>query len=423
MTARRWFAPLVAAVAVVALFAALVGWLNVRGDADAAGAESSVPVTPELVARGAYLARAGNCAGCHTARGGADYAGGRSIVTPFGTVVAGNLTPDVATGIGAWSPGDFWRALHNGRSKDGRLLYPAFPYPNTTLVTRADSDALHAWLRTLPAVVQARPAHALRFPFDRQIALAVWRALFFRPGVFTPDPQRDAAWNRGAYLVRGLGHCEACHAGRNVLGATSGEFELGGGPMPLQDWTAPSLVSAQEAGVAAWPADDVVALLQTGRSPHGAALGPMADVVFRSTQWLTLPDLQAMTAFLQSLPQSDAPLPTGPAPSPAALDRGAKLYDTHCADCHGAQGQGAAGAYPALAGNRKLTMASPANLVRVIVDGGFPAATQGNPRPYGMPPFGQTLGNQEIADIVTHLRNAWGHRAPAVSDLDVLRLR
>ena len=181
------------------------------------------------VSRGAYLARAGNCMGCHTTRGGTPWAGGRGIDTPFGTVYSGNLTPDAATGLGSWTADDFWRALHDGRSKNGRLLYPAFPYTSYTHVTRADSDALFAYLRTLPAASQPSRAHALRWPYSTQVALYAWRSLYFTPG--TPPVNvtaKSAAWNRGAYLVQGLGHCSACHTARNALGGSGGQPDLAG---------------------------------------------------------------------------------------------------------------------------------------------------------------------------------------------------
>ncbi|RYZ07311.1 MAG: c-type cytochrome, partial [Comamonadaceae bacterium] len=255
----------VAAIVVVLLAAtALVAWLNVRGEEPLPAAMAPVPATPQQVERGAYLARAGNCMACHTERGGAPFAGGKGIATPFGTVFAGNLTPDTATGIGDWSPAAFWRAMHHGRSKDGRLLYPAFPYPDYTLVTREDSDALYAFLRSQPAVQQANRPHDLRFPYDSQAALAVWRALFFSPGAFTPAADKSAEWNRGAYLVRGLAHCQACHAPRNAFGAISTDLELSGGLIPMQNWYAPSLAVPGEAGVQDWPLDEVVQLLKTG---------------------------------------------------------------------------------------------------------------------------------------------------------------
>jgi len=181
------------------------------------GDKASTPVAnlPRQIARGSYLARAGNCMACHTARGGSPYAGGRAIATPFGDIYSPNLTPDMETGIGDWSPGDFWRAMHNGKSKDGSFLYPAFPYPNYTRVTRADADAMFAYFRTLAPVYRANQQHRLRFPYNQRGLLAVWRALYFRPGVYRPDSGRTIEWNRGAYLVQGLGHCGACHTQAN----------------------------------------------------------------------------------------------------------------------------------------------------------------------------------------------------------------
>ena len=207
----------------------LVWQLGTRGEPgpepDPLAASSSAaardPTGKQQIERGAYLARAGNCMGCHSARGGTPYAGGRAIDTPFGAVFSSNLTPDNSTGLGNWLPGDFWRALHHGRSKDGRLLVPAFPYSNYTQFTREDSDALFAFLKSLPATVQANQAHALRFPYGSQAALAVWRALYFKPGADRPEPGVSAEVERGAYLVKGLGHCSACHGARNAVGATA----------------------------------------------------------------------------------------------------------------------------------------------------------------------------------------------------------
>jgi mono/diheme cytochrome c family protein len=212
--------------ATLVVLAGLVAWLNFRDADDAGHAEAASgavqAVTGSAIVRGEYLVRAGSCLGCHTDRGGTPYAGGRAIETPFGIVHSTNLTPDRASGLGDWSAADFWRAMHNGRSRDGRLLYPVFPYPNYTRVARADSDAMFAFLQSLAPVAQPRKAHQLQFPFGLQPALAVWRALFFRPASFEADPTRSPQWNRGAYLVETLGHCNACHSRRNVFGATAG---------------------------------------------------------------------------------------------------------------------------------------------------------------------------------------------------------
>jgi mono/diheme cytochrome c family protein len=415
---------LVTGAAVLSLAAALlIAWvifMNLRDESPRSATPAPVP-SAERAARGAYLALAGNCAGCHTTPGGAPYAGGRGVPTPFGTVMAPNLTPDVKTGIGTWSSDDFWRALHNGRSRNGRLLYPAFPYPNYTRITRDDADAIHAYLRLVPAVEQANRPHELQFPFDQQAALAVWRALYFRPGQHRPDAQRSPEADRGAYLVEGLGHCNACHSSRNALGASTGPLDLAGGLIPVQNWYAPSLTSAQEAGVAAWDMHEIVDLLKTGVSPRASVAGPMGEVVRGSTQHLSEPDLRAMAVYLKALPQT-APVANEAAPY-ATTGPGAKLYERHCAGCHGDAGEGVRGIYPALAGNRAVTMATTANLVHVLLEGGFPPATGGNPRPYGMPPFATVLSVEETAQLLSFVRGSWGNRAAAVSALEVERFR
>ncbi|MEP7057309.1 MAG: cytochrome c [Caldimonas sp.] len=418
------------ALLLLALFVlgGVVAMLNVR-DEDSVGA---VPVTgnatglpAELIARGEYLTRAGDCLGCHTARGGAAYAGGRGIETPFGTVYAPNLTPDPQTGLGNWSAADFWRALHNGRARDGRLLYPAFPYLNYTKVARADADAIYAYLRSLPPVAQPNRPHDLGFPFNLQASLAVWRALYFRPGVYASDRARSAEWNRGAYLVEGLGHCNACHSSRNALGAPAGPLDLAGGLIPVQNWYAPSLTPLDEASVAEWDVRDVVALLKTGVSPRGSVMGPMTEVVLNGTQHLSDADLTAMASFLKALPPARSIRPESKAGAPAgeAAARGARLYETHCLQCHGEDGAGVPGAYPALAGSRAVTMSASANLVHVVLRGGFSPATAGNPRPFGMPPFATVLGNDDVADLLSYIRSAWGNRGAPVSALEVSRYR
>ena len=382
------------------------------------GTPSAQLTNAQQVELGAYLARAGNCMGCHTARGGLPYAGGRAIETPFGPVFSSNLTPDPATGLGSWSSADFWRALHHGRSKDGRLLVPAFPYPNYTLVTRPDSDALFAFMQSLPASNQASPPHALRFPYGSQAALAAWRALYFRPGGEQAEP------DRGAYLVKGLGHCSACHGARNALGATASGLGLAGGLIPVQNWYAPALTLAHEAGVGRWPIDDVVALLRDGVSRQASVAGPMAEVVLGSTQYLSEPDLRAMAFFLQSIEEPGAVAPAGARPTGEKDGlRAAGLYEKHCAQCHGLQGGGVPNAYPALAANRAVTMRETVNLVQIVLNGGFAPATAGNPRPFGMPPFVLTLSSEEIALVLTHIRQSWGNQGSAVTPVEVNRIR
>jgi mono/diheme cytochrome c family protein len=434
MSARlKWLA---FALLALGALAATVVMLNVRGEGDlsdeiaaAAAPAAGWRATDEVIARGAYLARAGNCQACHSARGGEPYAGGRAIETPFGTVFSSNLTPDAEHGLGRWSAPQFWRAMHHGRSADGRLLTPAFPYDNTTLVSRADSDALYAYLRSLAPVAQAVRPHELRFPFNTQVALAVWRALYFEPREFQADASQSADWNRGAYLVQGLGHCNACHASRNALGATHGPLDLGGGLIPVHNWYAPSLADGREAGVADWDRAEIVALLKTGAVSRASGLvtasGPMGEVVLRSTQHLSDADLGAMATYLQTLgARADASQTAAPEARQAKPHaRGEKLYVDHCAACHGDRGEGVPGAYAPLAGNRAVTMGVPANLVRIVLEGGFAPDTPGHPRPFGMPPFGQTLDNEELAALLTHVRTSWGNQGTAVSALQVNRYR
>ena len=386
------------------------------------------PADPALIARGAYLARAGNCAACHTARGGQPYAGGRGIETPFGTVFAGNLTPD-DSGLGAWSADAFWRAMQHGVSRDGRLLYPAFPYESFSRITRDDSDALHAFLRSLPPVAQANRPHALRFPYNTQAALAVWRELYFEPAAFQPDASQSAEWNRGAYLVQGLGHCAACHSPRDALGGVDSARALDGGLMPGRGWYAPSLRAAHEAGPSAVAGASTAELLKTGVTAGASAMGPMAEVVQHSTQHLSDADLGAIGQYLAAQAQPVAPPPAAPGAPSAQLDLGEKVYKQHCLDCHGEQGQGAAReggsamAYPPLAGNRAVRLASPVNAVQAVLGGGFAPATAGHPQPYGMPPFRTLLNDTEIAAVTSFIRQRWGNQASAVTPLDVQGIR
>ncbi len=378
------------------------------------------------IEHGRYLARAGNCMACHTARGGAAYAGGRVIPTPFGNIYAPNITPDQKTGIGSWTAEDFWRSIHLGRSKDGSFLYPAFPYTSYTKVTRADSDAMFAYLRTVQPIEQDNRPSELRFPFNQRWLLPVWRTLYFQPGVYEENRQQSVEWNRGAYLVQGLGHCNACHTNRNALGATQGD--LAGGMIPILNWYAPSLTSDKEAGLGNWELEHISDLLKTGVSVRSNVYGPMAEVVRQSLQHLSDSDIRAMAVYLKSLPQRGDPSHPAPArvtkvQAEALQKQGAQLYEKHCVECHKADGRGAPTAYPPLAGNRSVVADLPINPIRMVLNGGYPPSTQGNPRPYGMPPFGHALSDAEVAALVSYIRNAWGNQAASITPDEVARYR
>jgi mono/diheme cytochrome c family protein len=379
---------------------------------------------PQLITRGAYLATVGDCAACHTAQGGKPYAGGRALPTPFGDVPAPNLTPDDATGLGQWSFDAFWRALHEGVGRDGHSLYPAFPYTSYTRVSRQDAFALFAYLKSLPPVRSKTGSPSLRFPYDLDASLATWRALYFRPGEFVPDPRQSAEWNRGAYLVQGLGHCNECHVARDNLGGLPSNETLTGGQIPAQNWYAPDLSTRAHGGLEGWSADDIVALLKTGQSARGAAFGPMADVVMQSTQHMHDDDLRAIATYLQSLPPRPARAAGGNQVEVAGLlDHGDKLYAQQCASCHGKDGQGVAGVYPPLAGNASVTEPTGINAIRIVLLGGFAPTTAAHPRPYSMPPFAQQLNDADVAAVVSYIRHAWGNDALPVQERDVATYR
>ncbi|MCX7513820.1 c-type cytochrome [Frateuria hangzhouensis] len=421
----KWVLRIFLALLVLAI-AGVAWWLFAQRQAPLPPAETTAAKLqdPQLIARGAYLATIGDCAGCHTAQGGKPYAGGRSLPTPFGDVPAPNLTPDDATGLGQWSFDAFWRAMHEGVGRDGHSLYPAFPYTSYTKVSRQDAFALFAYLKTLPPVRSENGSPSLRFPYDLRASLATWRALYFRPGEYLADPKQSDEWNRGAYLVQGLGHCNECHVARDNLGGMPKNSTLTGGQIPAQNWYAPDLSTRDHGGLQGWSTGDIVALLKTGQSSKGAAFGPMADVVMQSTQHMHDGDLRAIAVYLQSLPPRPAPgKGDSPLDASALLADGAKLYATQCASCHGKDGQGITGVYPPLAGNASVTEPSGINAIRIVLLGGFAPSTAAHPRPYSMPPFAQQLNDRDVAAVVSYVRHAWGNGARPVMERDVATYR
>jgi mono/diheme cytochrome c family protein len=382
---------------------------------------------PAVLAKGEYLARAGDCIACHTAREGKTFAGGLPMKTPFGTLYTSNITPDPQTGIGTWTSDQFYKMMHNGRFPDGGLLYPAMPFASYTKVTREDSDAIYAYLRSIPSVKQTNRPHDLRFPFDNRSLILGWRTLFFNEGEYKPDPTKSADWNRGAYLVEGLGHCGMCHTAINALGGSSDSQAFEGGLIPMQNWYAPSLTSNKEAGLGDWTIQEITDYLRTGVSSRGAVYGPMAEVVYNSLQYLNDDDIRAMAVYLKGLAQGTSP--ERPAPSlPSAessllLSLGKPIYDRECASCHGAVGLGMPPHYPPLAGNQSIQKVSAVNAIRMVLNGGYPPGTAGNPMPYGMPPFAHRLSDDEVAAVVTYIRTSWGNRGEPVSARQANELR
>ncbi len=370
----------------------------------------------DLLERGQYLARAGNCVGCHTPAGAPEFSGGKAITTPFGIIYSSNLTADNVNGLGGWDSDDFWQAMHHGKSADGSNLYPAFPYPNYTLMTRDDSDALFAYFQTIPAVDSAAPDHELRFPFNTQLALSAWRLLFFKPQTFQVNSDHNASWNRGSYLVKGLGHCGACHTPRGVLGSTRSKHELAGAYIDHLGWDALSLLTGP---VDAQQKRQTVTLLKTGVNERHHLSGPMAEVVFHSLQYVDEQHLDDMVEYMASLPSVPAQLRpsirTSQATAATLRKEGDEIYVEHCSDCHGEEGQGEPFKYPALVANQGVTAESPSNAIRILKQGGFGASTEGRPRPYGMPAYAHQLNARESAAVLSYIRAAWGNSASAVS--------
>ena len=419
-------ARIVLAVVILAATAAGVMYLLHPGMLPKSTEAAPANATTQVINKGEYLAQAGDCVACHTAPGGKEFAGNRPMPTPFGNLYVPNITPDEETGIGQWTADEFYRMMHTGVSRDGTLMYPAMPFASYTKVTREDSDAIYAYLMSVPPIRQKNRPHELRFPFNNRDLLLGWRALYFKEGEYVADPKQSAQWNRGGYLVQGLGHCSMCHTAINALGGSSESKAFEGGMIPNQNWYAPSLTSNREAGLGDWSIKDISDLLQVGISQRGTVYGPMAEVVYNSLQYLTDQDAEAMAVYLKALPQRDSePPPTSQARlvNPAVMELGRKVYAKQCAVCHGEEGKGQPPAYPPLAGNQSITMSSPVNSIRMVLNGGFPPGTRKNPRPHGMPPFSHILNDDEVAAVITYIRVAWENSGTPVAPAQANELR
>ena len=373
----------------------------------------------ELIQRGRYLATVGDCTACHTVPGGKFLAGGRSLETPFGHLVAPNITPDVQTGIGALSDEKFYNALHIGVSSVH--LYPAMPYPYYTKVTRDDVLAIRAWLNTVPAVNNAVHANMLPFPFNVRAALIVWDDLFFEPGEWQNRPDKSADWNRGGYLVEGLGHCGACHTPKSKLGADQTDDHLQG--YALQGWFAPNITNDPRIGVGAWSADDIVEYLKDGINRFTDASGPMAEEISDSTSQWTKQDLHAAAIYLLDQPGAQQAAPQPVAAQDPAMKAGRAIYVDECAACHSEQGSGITRLLPTLKGSPFVQQSQPDLLLHVVLNGTRAVATEGAPTGPAMPAFGWKLNDQQVAAVTTFVRNAWGNAAPAVAASEVANMR
>jgi mono/diheme cytochrome c family protein len=369
--------------------------------------------------RGQYLVLAGDCASCHTQPNGIPFAGGYALHSPFGVIYTENLTSDRDTGIGAWTPDQFYNAIHNGIGAQGEHLYPGLPYTYFTHITRADSDDMLAFLKTLPPVHYTQPRNELPFPLNIRLANMGWNMLFFTPGEFKPDPSKSAEWNRGAYLVTGAGHCGACHTPKNFLAGDRTSKAYQGGD--LSNWVAPDLTANPRTGLGKWSEDDIVEYLKTGRNARANAGGTMADVVTNSTSRLTDADLHAIATYLKDLPASRET--TSAVPDGGAMKRGAAVFSDACSSCHMAGGGGQPRFFPPLRDNVVVQQHDPTSLIRMVLAGDRTAPTPTRPTPLTMPSFAWKLDDHQIADVLTYIRNSWGNNAATVSTSQVQALR
>jgi|KBSMisStaDraftv2_1062788.scaffolds.fasta_scaffold04286_12 mono/diheme cytochrome c family protein len=369
------------------------------------------------IERGRYLASAGDCQSCHTNEGGAPYAGGRPIPTPFGTIYSTNITPDSATGIGKWSDEDFYKAMHAGIRRDGKHLYPAFPYPWFTSATADDVRAIKAFLDTLTPVRQANKPADLPWPLSAREVMSGWNTLYFHEGTFKADTKKSDVWNRGAYLVQGLGHCGACHTPTNALGAPKTDAMLKGGDFG-EHWYAPNLGGDLKRGLGAWSTADIVEYLKTGSNAKSASGGPMAEVVKNSTQYLSDADLNAIAVYLKDLP-ADKP---GADSASKTVDsqrmaHGEAIYVDNCTGCHMENGAGIAKIFPSLKASSGVQAEMPDTVIHIVLAGARTPATSGKPTSFAMPAFDRKLNDDEVADVVNYIRNAWGnHGSPTSAD-------
>jgi mono/diheme cytochrome c family protein len=387
----------------------------------AAGGAVAEPDNYVDIARGKALVTAGDCVACHTAPGGTPFAGGLPLQTPFGVIMTPNITPDHATGIGNWSANDLARAMHEGRRPGGTYLYPAFPYPYYTKVSRADVEAIYAYLRSLPAVTNSVNRNTLPFPFNIRLSMRGWNALFFTPGTFAADPRRSEEFNRGAYLAEGLGHCGACHTPFNAFGAGKAGQYLEGNQ--IDNWTAPNITNDMHAGLGKWSVDDIVQYLKTGQTRFSLASGPMKDVIENSTSKMPDADLKAIAVYLKERGAAGSPAPVPLASSDPRMQAGEAIFTDTCSACHMRSGAGVEHMFPKLAGNVVATQDDPASLVRIVIAGGRAAATDERPTSPAMPSLGYRLDDDEVAAVVTYVRNSWGNAASPVSADTVRSLR
>ena len=391
------------------------------------------PVSPAL-GPGEYLARAADCVACHSIPGGKAFAGGLKMGTPLGAIYSTNITPDSETGIGSYTLADFERAVRQGTTKDGRHLYPAMPYPSYCKLSDADVATLYRFfMKQVPPVHQANRKSEIPALLSPRWPLTIWNYFYAPRGSYVAKPGHDAAWNRGAYLVQGPGHCGACHTPRGIgiqeksLDDSSPSYLAGA---TLDAWYAPSLRGDMRTGLGTWSKEDIAEFLKQGHNRIGTAFGSMTEAVNNSTSYMSDSDINAIAAYLKSLPATSAQQAVAydDATTATLRDRpttqpGGVLYAGACASCHGFDAKGFTPYMPALIGNPVVLDHDPSSLINLMLNGSIPLVARDTPDAYRMPQFRQQLSDEDIADVVTFIRNGWGNGATAVSAAQVAKLR
>jgi len=404
------------------LLAACALTLAACGRDDSSSSAGAFTPTPEQIAHGRYLAKAADCAACHTAKDGAPFAGGVKIASPYGTFYGSNITPDKDHGIGNWSADDFYAALHDGNAR-GKRLYPAMPYTSYRQLSRADTDAIYAYLMSVKPVAVANQENDLKFPYSLRFGMALWDGVFLKDALPDASTGQSADWQRGRYLANALGHCAECHTPRNMFGQLVDAKPLSGAA--LGRVIAPDITPAGLAG-RGWSGTDLQTFFSVGIAPQGSAFGEMYPVVHLSTQYLTKEDVRALSVYLLG----DTP----PAPQPvkavaegaadaAQLAAGRSVYLAVCAGCHGLTGEGKPHVAVPMNGNSTLRQADPHNLLVAMLDGIETQKFSGLEDMQAMPAFSSTLSDDELAQLANYLRSTWGGQSANVTAQDVQALR
>ena len=375
-------------------------------------AEAQHSADPQTIAQGKSLIDAGDCAACHTEPGGAPFSGGVSVDTNFGKLVGSNITPDKDTGIGNWTQDQFVNAIKYGIGHNGHL-YPGMPYIYFNNVPRTEILKMQDYLATIPPVRRVIHSNQLSFPFNIRAAMIGWNLLFFpNHGDYKNNPNQSAEWNRGAYLVQGLGHCAACHTSKNILGGdhTAREFE----GSVVDGLNAPALVDDLHNGLGMWSADDIAIYLKTGHNQYADASGPMASVITHSTSLLTDADDKAMGVYVHSLHPNDEAAPAPVAASDPAMVAGGHIYSDECSACHTGMGVGVPRIIPSLKGSPVVVAKDPVTIIRILQYGGQ-SVNAPNGSSAEMPAYASILSPQEMAEVATYIRNSWGNAAAVVT--------